>query len=76
MTLLLLAVTLLGKVGLHTAIIALALFLAPPIHIYKQLRGAYGLSRFSAFWRLSVLTIFILIVLVLFLQLILMIGAF
>ena len=32
--------------------------LIPAIHIYKQLRGAYGLSRFSAFWRLCVLTVF------------------
>ena len=76
MTLLILSVTLLGKAGLHTAIIVLALLTIPPIHIYKQLRGTYSLSRFSAFWRLSILTIFISIVLVLFLQLILMIGAF
>ena len=48
----------------------------PPIHIYKQLRGAYSLSRFSAFWRLSILLIFINIIGVLFLNLLLVLGAF
>lgn len=76
MSLLVLAVTLAGLAGLHTALIALALMLVPPLHIYKQLRGAYGLSRFSAFWRLAVLTVFIMVILTLFLQLLLVMGAF
>ena len=76
MTLLILAVTLLGIAGVHEAVIVFASLLIPPIHIYKQLRGAYGLSRFSALWRLAVLSIFIVIVLALFLQLLLVIGAF
>lgn len=50
--------------------------LVPPLHIYKQLRGTYGLSRFSALWRLCMLSIFIFIVLSLFLQLLLVLGAF
>lgn len=48
----------------------------PPIHLYKQLRHAYSLSRFSAFWRLLVLSIFIWIVIGLFLQALLLLGAF
>lgn len=52
------------------------LSIIPPIHLYKQLRGAYGLSRFSAFWRLCVLSVFIMIVLTLFLQLLLLLGLF
>lgn len=76
MSLLVLAVTLAGLAGLHTALIALALMLVPPLHIYKQIRGAYGLSRFSAFWRLAVLTVFIMVILTLFLQLLLVMGAF
>ncbi|WP_082443111.1 MULTISPECIES: DUF3667 domain-containing protein [unclassified Sphingomonas] len=28
-----------------------ALFLVPPVHMYKQLRHGYELRRFSAFWR-------------------------
>lgn len=31
------------------------LFFLPPIHMYRQLRGAYGLRRFGAFWRTVVL---------------------
>ena len=76
MTLLILSVTLLGLAGAPEVLIVFASLLIPPIHIYKHLRGAYGLSRFSAFWRLAVLTIFILVVLMIFLQLLLVLGAF
>ncbi|MEE4200876.1 DUF3667 domain-containing protein [Erythrobacter sp.] len=48
----------------------------PPIHLYKHLRGTYELSRFSAFWRLLVLSAFIWIVVILFLQSLLLLGAF
>jgi len=48
----------------------------PPIHLYKQLRGAYYLSRFSTLWRLIVLSAFIWIVIGLFLQTLLILGAF
>ena len=51
-----------------------ALVLIPPIHLYKQLRGAYSLSRFSAFWRLLALSLFIWVVLILFLQVLLLLG--
>jgi hypothetical protein len=50
--------------------------IAAPVHLYKQLRYAYGLSRFSALWRWFVLQICIQIVLVLFLQALLLLGAF
>lgn len=76
MTLLILVVTMLGIAGLHAAFLTLTLTLVPPVHMYKQLRGTYGLSRFSALWRLGMLTIFILVVLTLFLQLLLLIGIF
>lgn len=76
MTLLILTLTLLGMAGVSAGAIFFASTLIPAIHIYKQLRGAYGLSRFSAFWRLCVLTVFITIILTLFLQLLLVIGAF
>ena len=76
MTLLILTITLAGLAGVPEGFIVLASILVPPIHIYKHLRGAYGLSRFSAFWRLGVLTLFIAIVLTIFLQLLLLLGAF
>lgn len=51
------------------------MLIVPPIHMYKHLRGAYALSRFSAFWRLMALSIFVWIVAVLFLQALLLLGA-
>jgi hypothetical protein len=56
---------------------AAALFLiGAPLHLYKQLRYAYGLTRFSALWRFFVLIVFSQVVLVLFLQALLVLGAF
>lgn len=76
MTLLFVAMSLLGKAGLGGGWLFAAGTLIPPVHIYKQLRGAYGLSRFSAFWRLSVLLVFITIIVTLFLQILLILGAY
>lgn len=76
MSLLFIVLSILGKsMGLGFWVFA-GLTVIPPLHLYKQLRGAYGLSRFSAFWRLMALSLFIWVVLVLFLQLLLMLGAF
>ena len=60
--------------GLSSAIWGTALAFIPPIHLYKQLRGAYGLSRFGALLRLFMLSILITIVLTLFSILLLMLG--
>ena len=76
MSLFFIAFSLLFKTGLIGWLGGNLLLLIPPIHIYKQLRGTYSLSRFSAFWRLSVLLIFINIIGVLFLNLLLVLGAF
>lgn len=51
-----------------------ALAIVPPLHLYKQLRGAYGLSRFGAWLRLFLLTIMITFVLVMFGLLLLALG--
>ncbi len=48
---------LLQSLGVGTAILGLALTLVPPIHMYRQLKGAYQLSGFSALWRTLVLLI-------------------
>jgi hypothetical protein len=50
--------------------------MAAPLHLYKQLRHAYGLTHFSALWRFVMLLVFINIVIVLFLQALLVLGAF
>lgn len=46
----------------------------PPIHMYRQLRGAYELGRFSAIWRTAVLSFFALVAIVLFLLLLVALG--
>ena len=76
MTLLFITVFLLYALHVAEAVIMTLIFLAPPLHLYKQLRGAYDLSRFSAFWRLLVLSGCIWVILVLFMQLLLLLGAF
>jgi ribosomal protein L37E len=60
--------------GLSAAIWGTALAFVPPLHLYKQLRGAYGLSRFGAVMRLFMLSILVSIVLTLFSLLLLMLG--
>jgi hypothetical protein len=76
MSLLFVTVAALGQIpGVSGGWLFLAAVLIPPAHIYKQLRGAYGLSRISAAWRTMVLLVFITIVLLLFLNLLLVLGA-
>jgi len=75
-TLLFVAASLLGQAGISAPLIVLGVGLIVPIHMYKQLRGAYSLSRFSAFWRLIVLSAFIWIIVLLFIQMLLVLGAF
>ena len=75
-TLLILALVLAGMAGAPPAVVAIASLAIPPVHMYKQLRGAYGLSRSSALWRLFVLLNFIGIILGVFASLLLMLGLF
>ena len=56
---------------------ALLLFMiAGPLHLYKQLRHAYGLSRFSALWRFVILMVCTQFVLTMFLLILGVLGAF
>ena len=55
---------------------ALLFFVAAPLHLYKQLRHAYGLSRFSTFWRFMILLFAMQIVLLAFLLILGVLGAF
>lgn len=75
MMLLLIFVSLLGLLGTGSGFIVLILMLVPPLHIYKQLRGAYGSSRFGAFVRMCLLLIAALIVLSIYTALLVFIGA-
>ena len=49
---------------------------AAPVHLYKQLRYAYGLRRFSAVWRFCVLLFCTQIVVTMFLLILGVLGAF
>jgi hypothetical protein len=73
--------TLLVVVGVAFQSLALTslaglLWLIPPFHMYRQLKGAYGLTRWGAIWRASLLTMFALIVVSLFAALLVGMGTF
>jgi hypothetical protein len=63
-------------VGLVSAGLASILWFVPPIHMYRQLRGTYGVGGWGALWRASVLTIFAFIAIGLFGSLLIAMGAF
>ena len=70
------ALTLLGWIGLPAGFIVVAALLIPPIHIYRQLKGAYGLSRWSALWRTAALLVMSFAALLLFGAMLLAVGVF
>ena len=74
MMMFLILLTLAAAFGVSGAIWGTALGIVPPLHLYKQLRYAYGLSRFGAFMRLFLLSIGVSIVLTIFFALLLLIG--
>lgn len=51
--------------------IAVAGLVAPPLHMYRQLRGTYGLTRSGGLWRTALLSMFAFTALMLFAVLIL-----
>jgi hypothetical protein len=67
------AYTLLKLAGMNGTI-ALLPFLVVPLHMYRQLRGAYQLSRWSAAWRTVMLLLFAAIASSLFMMLLLGVG--
>jgi len=75
MTLFYVALVLLGGIGVGTGLLMLLGVFVPLIHIYRQLKGAYSLSCFSALWRTAALSFFIFWILFLFIDLLLVLGA-
>jgi hypothetical protein len=73
MALLVIVASLMSAVGLSSAT-SFLLLLAPPFHMYIQLRGAYRLSAGSALWRTVVLLFVALTVITLYLLLILTVS--
>ncbi|GMN01994.1 DUF3667 domain-containing protein [Erythrobacter sp. MTPC3] len=76
MSLFFIALSLLGAAQMSGALIFVLLTTIAPLHLYKHLRHAYGLSRLSAIWRFFAMFAFIVVVLGLFLQTLLLLGAF
>ena len=74
MSLLLIAVAILGRLGPLGPLRGPLIALVPPIHIYVQLRGAYLIGLASALWRTLALLWIALAVLTLFGLLLLMLG--
>lgn len=75
MTLLLVALSLIRPIVGTDVIAVLVLTFWPPIHMYKQLKYAYGLRRFSAAWRTFILMWFAAIAASLYFMMLLTIGA-
>jgi hypothetical protein len=63
-------------VGLVSESIASIAWFVPPMHMYRQLRGTYGISKRGAVWRTILLTIFAFIAISLFASLLFAVGAF
>jgi hypothetical protein len=71
MMLLVIAMSLWGAAGLPGVAWAA---LVPPVHMYRDLKGAYGLSRFGALWRTALLLLFAVIALSLFAMTVIVLG--
>jgi hypothetical protein len=63
-------------VGLVSDGLASLAFFVPPVHMYRHLRGTYGLDKGGAMWRTALLTVFAFIAISLFGSLLVAIGAF
>ena len=74
MSLLFIVGSLLVALGVGQALVAGTLSFVPLIHIFAQLRGAYGLAAGAALWRTAVLIGFIGIIAVLFIIAIMLLG--
>ena len=62
--------------GLVLPSIASLAWLVPPFHMYRQLRGTYGVSRWGGVWRTMALTVFAFIAIGLFGSLLVTLGSF
>ena len=51
MALLFTAATLMAMMGVSSGVVAMCIIFVPPVHMFVQLRGTYGLGLFAATWR-------------------------
>jgi hypothetical protein len=70
---LLLAVS--SVIGLVADSLSSLAWFVPPVHMYRQLRGTYGVGRAGAVWRTALLTMFAFIAISLFAGLLVALGA-
>ena len=75
MSLLVVALSCLSAAGAPEGPVALAALFIPPFHIYRQLKGAYRLTRFGALWRTMWMLFFATIASSLFVLFLLAMGA-
>lgn len=75
MTLLMVSLAIARLLGASGTAVVLVLALLPPVHIYRQLKGAYGLSWWRAAFGTLVLLVFAVIVLSLFIGILIFLGA-
>ena len=74
MSLLLVVLSVLGRLGPLGGLRGPLIALAPPAHMFMQLRGAYGLGKLSALWRTVALLVMAFAVLLIFAVLLLALG--
>ncbi|WP_420141234.1 DUF3667 domain-containing protein [Sphingomonas sp.] len=65
----------LSRIGVPTGLLAIAALTIPPLHMYKHLRGTYRLGRFGAGWRTFALLLIVTISTTLFLSLLFYMGS-
>ena len=76
MSLLAIALSLLGWIGIPAGIVTVSFLVLPPLHIYRQLKGAYGLSRGSALWRTAAIIVLSFVAVGVFALILLTLGVF
>lgn len=76
MSLLAIALTILSRFPVDTAVVVSAAVFIPPLHMYRQMRGAYRLGRRNAFVRTAFLLLFALFAALTFGLLLITLGAF
>jgi len=74
MSLLVIALTIIGLVDVPEPVIPLAAVFVPPFHMYRQMRGAYSLSRVSAIIRTFLLILLSTLALMIFFVIMLLLG--
>ena len=76
MTLLAIVLLLLWQIGIVPTVLGTLGMVIPFWHIHRQMRGTYALGRWSALWRTILLSMIIFVILALFINLLVLLGAF